>query len=65
MPHGFTATPDGPARTLLINAPAGFADVITELGSVPDQLAIPRPAVPLPAPERIPAVAQAHGIYEA
>jgi quercetin dioxygenase-like cupin family protein len=65
VPHGFTATPDGPARTLLINASAGFADVITERGTAPDQLVIPGPDVPLPAPERIPAVAQAHGIYDA
>ena len=33
VPHGFVAGSDGPARTLLINAGAGFADVVAELGT--------------------------------
>jgi hypothetical protein len=31
--HRFTVASDGPARTLLINAPAGFGDLIVALGN--------------------------------
>ncbi|MCU1668261.1 MAG: Cupin 2 [Blastococcus sp.] len=65
VPHGFTVSQDGPARTLLINAPAGFADVITELGQATGHLVLPGPNVPMPDPERIAGVSQAHGIYGA
>jgi quercetin dioxygenase-like cupin family protein len=65
VPHGFTVSADGPGRTLLINAPAGFADVITELGSPTSQLTLPGPDVPMPHPDRIAAVSRAHGIENA
>lgn len=65
VPHGFVVSDDGPGRTLLINAPAGFADVITELGEPAAALELPGPDVPMPAPSRIAAVAEAHGIRNA
>lgn len=63
--HGFTVSDDGPGRTLLINAPAGFADVITELGEATTKLVLPGPNVALPDPQRAAAVAEAHGIHNA
>jgi mannose-6-phosphate isomerase-like protein (cupin superfamily) len=63
VPHGFTVSGEGPGRTLLINAPAGFADVITELGEPAAELALPGPDVPMPDPDRIAAVSEAHGIH--
>jgi quercetin dioxygenase-like cupin family protein len=60
--HGFTVSDAGPARTLLINAPAGFADMIVELGTPATALALPGDDVPLPDPARLAAVFQAHGI---
>jgi mannose-6-phosphate isomerase-like protein (cupin superfamily) len=65
VPHGFTVSGKGPARTLLINAPAGFAEVITELGTVAPELSLPGQDVPTPDPARIGAVAEAHGIHNA
>jgi quercetin dioxygenase-like cupin family protein len=65
VPHGFTVSDDGPARTLLINAPAGFAEVITELGQATTELALPGADMATPAPARIGAVAEAHGIHPA
>ena len=63
IPHGFTVSDATPGRTLLINVPAGFADVITELGEPAAELALPGPDVPMPDPDRITAVSQAHGIH--
>ena len=65
VPHGFTVSGDGPGRTLLINAPAGFADVITELGEPAAQLVLPGPDVAMPTPERAGEVSEAHGIFGA
>jgi mannose-6-phosphate isomerase-like protein (cupin superfamily) len=62
VPHGFAVSDDGPGRTLLINAPAGFAEVVTELGDPATGLALPGPDVPMPDPARIAAVSAAHGI---
>lgn len=62
VPHGFAAGADRPARTLLINAPAGFADVIVELGVPATGLSLPGADVPMPDPERIAAVSARHGI---
>lgn len=64
VPHGFTV-PDDPARMLLINAPAGFAEVITGLGDPATSLSLPGPDVPMPDPARIAAVSEAHGIRNA
>lgn len=65
VPHGFTVSDDGPGRTLLINAPAGFADLIHDLGEPAARLELPGPDVPMPDPERARALAEAHGIYGA
>ncbi len=62
VPHGFAVSGDGPGRTLLINAPAGFADVVRELGEPASGLVLPGPDVAVPDPERIAAVSAAHGI---
>ena len=41
VPHSFVVSGDEPGRTLLINAPAGFAEVIVELGQATTELKIP------------------------
>ena len=65
VPHSFVVSDDGPGRTLLINAPAGFADVIAELGERTSQLVLPGPDVEVPDPQRIAEVSEAHGIHPA
>lgn len=65
VPHSFAVSSDGPGRTLLINAPAGFAEVIVELGQTTTDLQLPGPDVALPSPDRIAAVSEAHGIHPA
>ena len=62
VPHGFVASADGPARTLLLNAGSGFADLVVELGAPADGLRLPGPDVPVPEPARIAAVSGAYGI---
>jgi hypothetical protein len=64
VPHSFVAGPDGPARTLLINAGAGFADVVVELGTHAERLELPGGSVPTPEPARISAVSVEHGIEQ-
>jgi mannose-6-phosphate isomerase-like protein (cupin superfamily) len=61
--HGFAVTGTTGARTLLINAPAGFADVISELGSPANGLTLPGSDAPMPDPQRIGEVSRAHGIF--
>lgn len=63
VPHGFSVSAAGPGRTLLINAPAGFADVVTELGEHTRELVLPGPDAAMPDPARITAVTEAHGIH--
>lgn len=65
VPHGFTVSDDGPGRTLLINSPAGFAEVISELGEPASEWAIPGPNVAMPDPAMIKAISEAHGIFGA
>ena len=65
VPHGYTVSDDGPGRTLLVNAPSGFADLIQELGTPAQQLALPGPDVPMPDPARAKAITEAHGIHSA
>lgn len=65
VPHGFAVSDDGPGRTLLINTPAGFAEVISELGEHASELVIPGPHVAMPDPARIRAISEAHGIFGA
>ena len=60
--HGFVVSDEGPGRTLLFNAPAGFADVITELGEPARELVLPGPDVAVPDAVRIGEVSAAHGI---
>ena len=62
VPHGFVAGSDGPARTLLINAPAGFGDLVVELGTSAERLQLPGEDVPMPDPARIGAVSERYGI---
>jgi len=62
VPHGFTVPDDRPARTLLINAPAGFAEVVVELGTPAAELRLPDDTVPLPTPDRVADVSTRHGI---
>lgn len=62
VPHGFSVLGEDPARILLINAPAGFAEVITELGDPATTLTLPGPDVPVPDGARIAGVSEAHGI---
>ncbi|MBA3905324.1 MAG: cupin domain-containing protein [Pseudonocardiales bacterium] len=65
VPHGFVAGPDGPARTLLINAGAGFADVVAELGTRTSSVQLPGQDAPMPDPEQIAEVSARHGIDQA
>lgn len=65
VPHGFTVGPDRPARTLLINARAGFGDVVVELGTAADGLELPGKDVPVPGPEQIGTVSARYGIEPA
>ncbi len=65
VPHGFAVSDDGPGRTLLINAPAGFTEVISELGEHASELVVPGPDVAMPGPARIKAISEAHGIFGA
>jgi len=62
VPHGFVVSDAGPGRTLLILAPGGFDEVISELGAPADGLHLPGPDVPMPTLEQLFAVATAHGI---
>lgn len=62
VPHGFVAGSDRPARTLLINAGAGFGDVIVALGTATEGRQLPGDDVPMPDPERIGSVSAQHGI---
>lgn len=62
VPHGFVNSDEGPARTLLINAPAGFGDLIVALGDPAPQLTMPAPDAPMPSPEKIAAESERYGI---
>lgn len=65
VPHGFSVSAEGPGRTLLLNAPAGFTDVIVELGAPAPRLDLPGPDVAIPDPAHVTAVSEAHGIFGA
>lgn len=64
VPHGFVAGDGGPARTLLINAGAGFGDVVVELGTRTSGLELPGGDIAVPEPEQIVAVSARHGIEQ-
>jgi quercetin dioxygenase-like cupin family protein len=65
VPHGFVAGSAGPARTLLINAPAGFGDLIFALGTATEGLELPGDDVPVPGPDQIGARSAEYGIHPA
>jgi quercetin dioxygenase-like cupin family protein len=62
VPHGFRVSDDGPGRLLLIGNPAGFEELIHELGDPAPQTEIPGPDIPMPDPDRVSEVWAAHGI---
>ena len=62
VPHGFVVSDDGPGRTLLVNAPGGFDEVISELGTPATSMSLPGKDVPTPDAGRVSAVLAAHGI---
>ncbi len=64
VPHGFVAGADRPARTLLVNAGAGFGEVVVELGTRTNGLELPGEDVPMPEPEQIGAVSARYGIEQ-
>jgi len=61
VPHGFSVSDAGPGRTLIMTTPAGFAEVVSELGVPATNLVLPGPDLPAPDPERLAAVARARG----
>lgn len=62
--HGFVAGPEGPARTLLINAVAEFGDVVVELGTRTDGLELRGQGVAVHEPARIGAVSAQYRIEQ-
>lgn len=62
VPHGFVVSDAGPGRTLLITAPGGFDEVISELGTATASRSLPGPEVAMPTPDRVRSVSLAHGI---
>jgi mannose-6-phosphate isomerase-like protein (cupin superfamily) len=65
VPHRFTNSSDGPARTLLINAPAGFGDLIVALGDAAPGLDMPAQDAPMPPPDRVATESERYGIGQA
>ena len=59
--HGFTVGADRGARALLVNAPAGFGDLIVDLGVPGAGLHLPGRGVPMPDPDRISAASARRG----
>ncbi len=46
VPHGFRVVGTAPARSLVLNTPAGFEQFVIEMGNPATQLVIPTPAPP-------------------
>jgi len=65
VPHGFVVSDDGPGRTLLLTAPGGFDELVSDLGTPTIRLTLPSPGGVLPSPERIAAASAAHDISPA
>ena len=61
VPHGFQVSDDGPGRALVIVAPGNFDEFVAALGDVAGSLELPEPVAP--DPERVVAIAAAHGIH--
>ncbi|WP_410809738.1 cupin domain-containing protein [Micromonospora sp. 067-2] len=62
VPHGFTNRHDDPARTLLINSPAGFGELIVALGDPAPKLDMPAKDAPMPPPDRVAKESDKYGI---
>jgi quercetin dioxygenase-like cupin family protein len=60
VPHGLHVSDAGPARALVILAPAGFDRFVAALGEPAQRLTLPEPVAPDAA--RVVEVAAAHGI---
>jgi quercetin dioxygenase-like cupin family protein len=60
IPHGFTASADGPGRIIVVVSPGGFDEFVTAAGEPARDLRLPQP-VP-PDPGRLTQIAAAHGI---
>lgn len=65
VPHGFLVSDDGPGRTLLITAPGGFDELISDIGTPATRRTLPSPGSGMPSPEQIAATSEAHGISPA
>ncbi len=65
VPHSFIAGSDRPARTLLLNAPAGFGELVVELGTATGGRELPGDDVPMPDQERVASVSARYGIEPA
>ena len=65
VPHGFTNSDRGPARTLLINAPAGFGDLIVALGDPAPERDMPALDAPMPPPDKVATESARYGIAPA
>jgi len=48
VPHGFVVSDDGPGRTLLLTAPGGFDELVSDLGTPTIRLTLPSPGGVLP-----------------
>jgi mannose-6-phosphate isomerase-like protein (cupin superfamily) len=46
VPHGFRVVGTAPARSLVLNTPAGFEQFVLEMGDPATELVIPAPAPP-------------------
>jgi quercetin dioxygenase-like cupin family protein len=53
IPHGYVVRPDGPARMLILMAPAGFERFFHAFGQATQAGAPPAPAIPREEAERI------------
>ena len=60
LPHGFTVSPAGPGRAIIVVSPSGFDDFVAAAGEPAQQLRLPDPVPPDPA--RLAQLAAAHGI---
>ena len=60
LPHGFTVSPAAPGRAIIVVSPGGFDDFVAAAGEPAQQLRLPEPVPPDPAP--LAQLAAAHGI---
>jgi quercetin dioxygenase-like cupin family protein len=60
IPHGFTVSPAGPGRIIVVVSPGGFDQFVAAAGEPAQALRLPEPVPPDPA--RLTQLAAAHGI---